>query len=49
MNLSEYIINDIKPLHNNDKIGDIQVLFNPALSPDKSAIALFGIRSRINF
>ena len=28
MNLSEYIINDIKPLHNNDKIGDIQVLFN---------------------
>ena len=28
---------------------DIQVLFNPALSPDKSAIAVFGIRSRLNF
>ncbi len=28
---------------------DIQVLFNPALSPDKSAIAVFAIRSRINF
>lgn len=28
MNLSEYIINDIKPLKITDKIGDIQVLFN---------------------
>jgi porin len=28
---------------------DIQVLFNPALDPDKSAIAVFAIRSRINF
>lgn len=28
MNLSEYIINDIKPLLNTDKIGDLQMLFN---------------------
>ena len=28
MNLSEYIINDIKPLDRDDKIGDIQLLFN---------------------
>jgi hypothetical protein len=28
MNLSEYIINDIKPLDINDEIGDIQLLFN---------------------
>jgi predicted transcriptional regulator len=28
MNLSQYIINDIKPLDREDKIGDIQLLFN---------------------
>ncbi|PWK20930.1 CBS domain-containing protein [Xanthomarina spongicola] len=28
MNLSEFIINDIKPLDREDKIGDIQLLFN---------------------
>ena len=28
MNLSEYIINDIKPLLNTDKISDLQLLFN---------------------
>ena len=28
MNLSDYIINDIKPLDKEDKIGDIQLLFN---------------------
>lgn len=28
MNLSDYIINDIKPLKNTDKIGDMQGLFN---------------------
>ncbi len=28
MNLSDYIINDIKPLNNADKIGDMQGLFN---------------------
>src|SRR5690606_22080916 len=28
MNLSEYIINDIKPLDRDDKIGDMQLLFN---------------------
>lgn len=28
MNLSEYIINDINPLNIEDKIGDIQLLFN---------------------
>ncbi|HLV14305.1 MAG TPA: hypothetical protein VKY41_03930 [Xanthomarina sp.] len=28
MNLSDFIINDIKPLDKDDKIGDIQLLFN---------------------
>ena len=28
---------------------DIQVIFNPALNPDQDAIAVFSIRSRINF
>ena len=28
MNLSEYIINDIKPLNNNSKVSDLQLLFN---------------------
>ncbi|GGG33707.1 acetoin utilization protein acuB [Bizionia arctica] len=28
MNISEYIINDIKPLQNDDKISDLQLLFN---------------------
>ena len=28
MNLSQYIINDIKPVNNNDKIRDLQMLFN---------------------
>lgn len=28
MKLSEYIINDIKPLNHNSKIGDLQLLFN---------------------
>lgn len=28
MNLSEYIINDIKPLNFKDKISDLQLLFN---------------------
>jgi predicted transcriptional regulator len=28
MNLSQYIINDIKPLDKEDKIGDIQLMFN---------------------
>ena len=28
MNLSEYIINDIQPLSNSDKISDLQLLFN---------------------
>lgn len=28
MNLSDYIINDIQPLNKEDKIGDIQLLFN---------------------
>ena len=28
---------------------DIQVIFNPALNPDQDAIAVFGIRTRLNF
>lgn len=28
---------------------DIQLLFNPALNPDEDTIAVFGIRSRLNF
>lgn len=28
MNLNEFVINDIKPLVNTDKIGDLQMLFN---------------------
>ena len=28
---------------------DIQLLFNPALNPDEDMIAVFGIRSRLNF
>lgn len=28
MNLNEFVINDIKPLLNTDKIGDLQMLFN---------------------
>ena len=28
MNLSEYILNDIKPLSSTDKISDLQLLFN---------------------
>ena len=27
---------------------DIQVIFNPALNPDQDAIAVFGIRTRLN-
>ncbi len=28
---------------------DIQVIFNPALNPDQDAIAVLGIRTRLNF
>jgi porin len=28
---------------------DVQVVFNPALNPDKDVIAVFGLRARISF
>jgi len=28
---------------------DVQVVFNPALNPDKNVIAIFGLRARISF
>jgi hypothetical protein len=48
MNLSEYIINDIKPLNSSSKISDLQLLFNqltyshiPIIDDDKTYLGNF--------
>jgi hypothetical protein len=48
MNLSEYIINDIKPLNSSSKISDLQLLFNqltyshiPIIDDDKTYLGSF--------